>query len=153
MIACVFIPDFLLRSALRREGGKLEDFSKPLILLDLSRAPSRVIGVSVEGRSLGVKEGMPSKKAQAQCPEGIFLVHDPLQCERDQDRVLRVVEAFSPRLESAAPGLIYLDMGVFKGNGTESCEALRFQSEVFEKTGFRTCIGVTSNRFVSRVSA
>jgi hypothetical protein len=80
-----------------------------IFLLDSSQVSSKVLGASQKARSLGVKEGMP------------------LKSEQNYDQVIRVLEWFSPRIESAPPSLTYLDMGVFKGDGTELQEAFRLQ--------------------------
>ncbi len=87
----------------------------PIVAADLPPdAPSavffanRVVSASPEAIAYGIRRGMRRREAQARCPEVEVLTHDPARDARTFEKIVTVVESFSPRVEVVRPGLCVL---------------------------------------------
>ncbi len=69
---------------------------------------NRVVSSSPAAVEFGIRRGMRRREAQARCPEVEVLVHDPARDARAFEKVVAVVESFSPRVEIVRPGLCVL---------------------------------------------
>jgi protein ImuB len=111
MIACLVIPGFELRAALR---------AKPrLALVPAALAPEageeQLLGpVTAAAQAAGVKPGMRLGEALATCPSLVLVDRDPAAVEREWEGVLR-------RLEDAGFAVEPIDQGtvVFETRGVE----------------------------------
>ena len=103
MIACLIIPGFTLRAALR---------SKPRLRhlpAALAPEPGReaLIGpVTTAAEAAGVQAGMRMGEALATCPELILVEQDPAAVEQEWEGVLRRLEDSGFAVESAEPGVV-----------------------------------------------
>ena len=103
MIACLIIPGFALRAALR---------SRPRIQqvpAALAPEPGReaVIGpVTTAAEAAGVQAGMRMGEALATCPELVLVEQDPAAVEHEWEGVLRRLEDSGFAVESAEPGIV-----------------------------------------------
>ena len=106
MIACLAIPGFELRAALR---------SRPsLALRSAALAPpdgaEPLIGpVTAAADQAGVKPGMRMGEALATCPKLVLVEPDPAGAERDWEEIVRRLEDSGFAVESAALGTAYFD--------------------------------------------
>jgi protein ImuB len=106
MIACLAIPGFELRAALR---------SRPsLALSPAALAPAEgdepVIGpVTAAAEQAGVKPGMRMGEALATCPKLVLVEPDPATAERDWEEIVRRLEDSGFAVESAQLGTAYFD--------------------------------------------
>ncbi len=111
MIACLVIPGFELRAALR---------SRPRLALEpaaLAPVPGKepLLGpVTKAAEAIGVRAGMRLGEALATCPELVLVEQDPAAVEREWEGVLR-------RLEDAGFAVEPLEAGtvVFETRGVE----------------------------------
>ncbi|MGH2759105.1 MAG: DNA polymerase Y family protein [Actinomycetota bacterium] len=69
---------------------------------------NRVVSASPEAVAFGIRRGMRRREAQARCPEVEVLAHDPARDARTFEKIVSVVESFSPRVEVVRPGLCVL---------------------------------------------
>lgn len=92
--ACVWIPQFELRSRLREAGDAL--LGQPVILADVGSLSARVIDASAEAQAFGVRRQMPMTRARALCPEAALIPPDPAFLRAQRDTLLRRLYAFSP---------------------------------------------------------
>ncbi|CAN5764110.1 hypothetical protein BH18ACT13_BH18ACT13_09030 [soil metagenome] len=111
MIACLLIPGFELRAALRARPGLA------LVPAALAPDPSRepLLGpVTAAADAVGVKPGMRLGEALATCPSLVLVDRDPASVEREWEEVLR-------RLEDAGFGVDPVEHGVviFETRGVE----------------------------------
>jgi protein ImuB len=103
MIACVIIPGFALRAALR---------SKPRLQhvpAALAPEPGReaLIGpVTTAAEAAGVQAGMRMGEALATCPELVLVEQDPAAVEQEWEGVLRRLEDSGFAVESTEPGVV-----------------------------------------------
>jgi protein ImuB len=109
MIACVAIPGFELRAALR---------SRPkLALRPAALAPAAgeepLIGpVTAAAEALGVRPGMRMGEALATCPGLVLVEQDPAAAEQAWEGILRALEDAGFAVESADLGCVYFETRV-----------------------------------------
>jgi protein ImuB len=126
MLACLLIPGFELRAALRsRPRLALEPVAlgpialgpialDPLALDPLALAPppgtEPLLGpVTAAAEALGVKPGMRLGEALATCPDLQLVEQDPAAVEREWEALLRRLEDAGIAVEPAEPGVAYFD--------------------------------------------
>jgi len=113
-----------------------------------------VASASYEAKFLGVKTAMGFREALRVCPQAIVV---PGQYEHYADfaeRVRRILETYTPAVETAALDDFYLD---FAGTGRlyPNYEATlrRLQSEVFGCTGLNVSIGAARTKVVASIAS
>jgi protein ImuB len=108
MIACLLIPGFDLRAALRARPG--------LALQPAALAPrageDAVLGpVTAAAEALGVRPGMRMGEALATCPQLVLVEQDPSAAEQEWEGVLRRLEDTGFSVDSADLGIVYFETG------------------------------------------
>src|SRR5438128_3810380 len=106
MIACVLIPGFELRAALRRQPALA------LRAAALSPHPGTepLLGpVTAEAERLGVRPGMRLGEALATCPELVLVEQDPATAEQAWEEILRSLEDSGFAVDTAQPGCVYFE--------------------------------------------
>src|ERR671934_889205 len=106
MIACLLIPGFELRAALRERTGLA---LKPAAL---GPAPGDepVLGpVTAAAEAAGVRPGMRLGEALSLCPELALVEQDPATAEHEWEQLLKRLEDSGFAVESAALGCLYFE--------------------------------------------
>src|SRR5687767_15972757 len=106
MVACVLIPGFELRAALRRRPS--------LALFPAALAPAEgeepLLGpVTAAAEAKGVKPGMRMGEALATCPELALVEQDPSAAEQAWEDVLRRLEASGFEVEAVECGCVSVE--------------------------------------------
>jgi protein ImuB len=106
MIACLLIPGFELRAALRRRPR--------LALVPAALAPEPgeepLLGpVTAAAEAVGVKPKMRLGEALATCPSLALVERDPATVEREWEEVLRHLEDTGFAVDSAEQGAVYFE--------------------------------------------
>lgn len=107
MFAVIYIPDFFLQAALRSEP---ELRQRPVGLMDAATTKAAVIQATAAALQHGVVAGLTAHQAAARCPELLLKNRDPAQELSATEALLQTAYAFSPYLESTAPGVCTLDL-------------------------------------------
>jgi protein ImuB len=106
MIACLAIPGFELRAALRsRPSLSL----RPAALAPRDGAEPLIGPVTAAADQAGVKPGMRMGEALATCPKLVLVEPDPAGAERDWEEIVRHLEDSGFAVESTALGNAYFD--------------------------------------------
>jgi protein ImuB len=106
MIACLIVPGFELRAALRERPGLA------LVLAALSPLPGTepLIGpVTAAAQAAGVEPGMRMGEALAMCPQLVLVEQDPAAVEREWEGVLRRLEDSGFAVDPEEPGRVYFE--------------------------------------------
>ncbi|MDX6370730.1 MAG: protein ImuB [Gaiellaceae bacterium] len=106
MIACLLIPGFELRAALRKQPGLA------LRPAALSPVPGRepVLGpVTAEAERLGIRPGMRLGEGLATCPELVLVEQDPAAAEQAWEDILRALEDTGFAVDPAGVGCVYFE--------------------------------------------
>src|SRR4029450_12171473 len=106
MIACLAIPGFPLRAALRSRPSLV---AAPAALAPpAGEEPLIGPGTALAGAA-GVRPGMRMGEALAMCPRLVLVEEDPSAAEQAWEGILRRLEDAGFSVESAAPGCAYFE--------------------------------------------
>ena len=111
MIACLLIPGFELRAALRKRPGLA---LVPAALAPEAREEPLLGPVTAAAEAAGVKPGMRLGEALATCPSLVLVDRDPAAVEREWEDVLRRLEDAGFAVDSVERGAV-----VFETRGVE----------------------------------
>src|SRR5215218_4107199 len=106
MVACVLIPGFELRAALRtRPGLALE----PAALAPEPGGEPLLGPVTAAAEALGVRPGMRMGEALATCPRLLLVDADPAAAEREWEEALRRLEDAGFAVRPDRPGCVFFE--------------------------------------------
>ena len=106
MIACVLIPGFELRAALRAQPRLA---TGPAALAPEAGEEPLLGPVTAAGEAAGVKPGMRLGEALATCPQLVLVDRDPAAVEREWEGVLRRLEDAGFAVDPAEQGVVYFE--------------------------------------------
>jgi len=106
VLACLLIPSFELRAALR-ERPRLQ--LEPAALAPLPGREALVGAVTAAAAAAGVQPGMRMGEALAMCPVLRLVEQDPATVEREWEGVLRRLEDSGFAVEPDEPGCVYFE--------------------------------------------
>lgn len=146
-VACVLIHNFAVQAAVTRDPqlGR-----RPLIIGGSPFESKPVYDASPEAAACGVEPGMPLRRAYALCPEARFLPPDEKGYRELFEQVIAILNDFSPVVEIEGLGCAYLDITGVDG---EDALAREIRDSIFSPTRLNACLGISSNRFLSRTAA
>src|SRR5512132_22307 len=106
MIACLSIPAFELRAALRKRPSVA---LQPAALAPPDGAEPLIGSVTAAADQAGVRPGMRMGEALATCPKLVLVEPDPASAEREWEEIVRSLEDSGFAVESAVLGTAYFD--------------------------------------------
>lgn len=106
MIACIVIPGFDLRAALRAQPGLA---LRPAALAPLPGTEPRLGAVTASAEQAGVKPGLRLGEALATCPDLVLVEQDPATVEREWEELVRRLEGAGFAVEAPDPGAVYFE--------------------------------------------
>jgi nucleotidyltransferase/DNA polymerase involved in DNA repair len=106
MIACVLVPGFELRAALRKLPGLSV---RPAALAPLPGEEPLIGPVTAAADAVGVRPGMRLGEALATCPELALVERDPAASEQAWEAMLRRLEDAGFAVDPAEPGCVYFE--------------------------------------------
>jgi protein ImuB len=106
-LACFYVPMFVLAARLRSEPDLLNE---AVGIVEGSGNNAHIVAATRRARKKGIQPGLSLSQARALLPKLIARGRDS-ECERTaQEALLEVAETFSPRVEDAGEGLVFLDV-------------------------------------------
>lgn len=154
-LACILVPLFPLAARLRSEP---ELTSEAVALLEGNGTAARVAMATRRARRQGIRRGMTLAQARSILPRLIARGRDP-ECERAaQEALLEVAERFSPRIEDAGEGGVFIDIeGLerhFRREGADPEHELAVALvRAAESAGLPARAGIASSKLAARVAA
>ncbi len=107
MIACLYVPLFPLAARLRSEP---ELKGEAVAIFEGNGNAARVVAATKKARRAGIAPGMTLPQARARMP-GLVARGRDTECERAaEEALLEVAESFSPRVEDAGEGVVYVEL-------------------------------------------
>ena len=106
MVACILIPGFELRAALR-DRPRLG--LKPAALAPLPGTDAVLGPVTAAAEAFGVRPGMRLGEALATCPSLVLVDRDPAGVEHEWEAILARLEDAGFAVEPVEPGCLYFD--------------------------------------------
>ena len=158
-VACLWVPDLPLVAALRSEPALA---STPLVVV---RAPggteggaelssrARVLGASRPAAAEGVTPGLSLAEAQGRCPDLRVRAVSPEKMRAAAQAAVDAAAGVSPRVEEAAPGLVFIDAGglsqIFDNDVGIAAALLRGA----ESVGLCAAVGLAEGKLAARLAA
>ena len=149
MIACLTIPAFSLRAALK---DRPELRSKPAALAAAHGERPLVGPCTLTAEEAGVRPGMRLSEALATCPELHLVEQDPAGAEAEWERILRRLEDAGLAIEPAEPGCAYFETrGIERLAGGVKAAVQRALDAV--GAAWEPRVGVAERRFAALAAA
>jgi protein ImuB len=152
-IACLFIPLFPLAARLRSEP---ELAGEAVVVCEGNGSAARVVGASRPARRSGVRLGMSLAQARGILPSLIARGRDASAEGSAHEALLETAASLSPRLEDAAPDIVFADVGgmerLYDG---ASFEHDMGQAAIVAASSLDLPIrvGIASNKLAARIAA
>ncbi len=152
-LACSRVPLFPLAARLRSEPDLQ---GEAMAVFQGNGHAARTVAATRRARQAGVRPGMTLSQARALVPKITVRARDE-DCERAaRETLLEIAESFSPRIEDAGEGVIYLELdGLerhFPGDSPEH-ELAHALSVTTHQATLPTWIGIASSKLAARVAA
>jgi protein ImuB len=149
-LACFHIPLFPLAARLRSEPSLLNE---ALAIIEGTGGNAHVLAATRRARKRGVHAGMSLAQARTILPKLIARARDA-ECERAaQEALLEVAETFSPRIEDAGEGLVYLDVSGTERHFASETELGKSAVRAMETNGLPGRAGIAASKLAARVAA
>ena len=152
-LACARVPLFPLAARLRSEP-ELRD--EAVAIFQGNGNAARAVAATRRARQAGIRPGMSLPQTRALVPKLTVRARDE-DCERAaQDTLLEIAESFSPRIENAGGGIVYLELdGLdrhFPGDSPEE-DLGHALTVTTDKASLPTWVGIASSKLAARVAA
>src|SRR5438270_1786854 len=106
-LACFYVPMFVLAARLRSEPDLLNE---AVGIVEGNGNNAHIVAATRRARKKGIQPGQSLAQARSLLPKLIARGRDA-ECERTaQEALLEVAETFSPRVEDAGEGVVFLDV-------------------------------------------
>ena len=106
-LACFYVPMFVLAARLRSEPDLLNE---AVGIVEGNGSNAHIVAATRRARKKGIQPGLSLAQARSLLPKLIARGRDA-ECERTaQEALLEVAETFSPRVEDAGEGVVFLDV-------------------------------------------
>ena len=149
MVACLTIPGFELRAALRLRPGLAR---RPAALAPLPGREPLVGPVTAAAEAAGVKPGMRLGEALATCPPLVLVDHDPATSEDEWERIVRRLEDAGFAVEPSGLGTAYFEtQGVERLYG--GVERALHRALAAVGSGWDARVGAAERRFAALAAA
>jgi len=127
---------------------------KPVVVGSPPNQRGVVSTASYEARKFGIHSAMPSRTAGKLCPHATFL---PVRMERYMemsDRVMTIIESFSPVIEQVSVDEAFVDVrGALRRWGDSVKLARALKDKIKTDLGLTASVGVAPNKFLAKVAS
>ncbi|MEA2462475.1 MAG: protein ImuB, partial [Acidobacteriota bacterium] len=149
-IACIHVPMFPLAARLRSEPDLLNE---AVAIVDGDGGGAHIIAATRRARTKGIGPGMSLAQARSLVPKLIARARDT-ECERTaQEALVEVAETFSPRVEDAGEGLVFLDVSGLERHFASELDLGKAMLRGAEDVGLPARCGLAASKLAARVAA
>ena len=149
-IACLYVPMFPLAARLRSEPELL---TEALVIVEGNGNGAHVIAATRRARTKGIRPGMTLAQARSILPKLIARARDA-ECERTaQEVLLEVAETFSPRVEDAGEGIVFIDVSGMERHFASEKELADAASRAADGIGLPARVGLAASKLAARIAA
>lgn len=149
-IACFFVPMFPLAARLRSEPELLQ---QAVAIVEGSGNSVHVVAATRRARTKGIRPGLSLAQARSILPKLIARARDS-ECERTaQEALLEVAETFSPRVEDAGEGVVFVDIAGMTRHFPTEKELAAAAIRAADNSGMPARVGIAASKLAARVAA
>ena len=150
LIICIWIPRFALESSARSRLLEAE----PDAIYEAESTGQPLLAVRAQLEAGGVRPGLLLREVQTRWPTLRLRAYQYEQASAAFESVLRILDSFSPFVESSTAGHAYLDAsGLERQYGSRDQLAQRIRKAVQIGSTYSAQVGVGSSKFVADVAA
>ncbi|HVE72151.1 MAG TPA: DNA polymerase Y family protein [Thermoanaerobaculia bacterium] len=149
-IACLYVPMFALAARLRSEPELLNE---AVAIVEGSGNSAHVVAATRRARTKGIRPGLSLAQARSILPKLIARGRDT-ECERTaQEALFEVSETFSPRVEDAGDGVVYVDIAGMTRHFENELDLARSAMRAADGVGLPARVGIAASKLAARVAA
>ncbi|HEV2722785.1 MAG TPA: DNA polymerase Y family protein [Thermoanaerobaculia bacterium] len=149
-IACFYVPLFPLAARLRSEPELL---SEAAAIVEGNGSAAHILAATRRARKHGIRAGQTLAQARAILPKLIARGRDA-ECERTaQEALLEAAETFSPRIEDAGDGLVFVDVSGTERHYETELDLAKSAMRAIDAIGLPGRVGVAGSKLAARVAA
>ncbi|PYQ29625.1 MAG: hypothetical protein DMF56_11720 [Acidobacteria bacterium] len=149
-IACLYVPMFPLAARLRSEPELL---SEALAIVEGNGSTAHLVAATRRARTKGIRAGMTLAQARSILPKLIARARDA-ECERTaQEALLEVAETFSPRVEDAGDGFVFIDVSGMGRHFASEKDLGDAALRACDNIGLPARFGLAASKLAARVAA
>ncbi|MBN1141856.1 MAG: DNA polymerase IV [Deltaproteobacteria bacterium] len=113
-----------------------------------------VSACSYEARKFGVRSAMPTAEARRRCPHGVFLPGRMGRYQEVSQRIMAILDDFSPLVERASVDEAYLDITGMEGLFESPARlAAALKQAIRDQTGLACSIGIAPVKFLAKIAS
>ncbi|MBL0028710.1 MAG: DNA polymerase IV [Rhodanobacteraceae bacterium] len=117
-------------------------------------ARSVVCAASYEARTFGVRSAMPALRAEALCPQAVFVPPDFARYREASRRVREIFARHTDLIEPLSLDEAYLDVSTNKqGIASATAIARSIRADIRDETGLTASAGVAPNKFIAKIAS
>ncbi|HEX6084152.1 MAG TPA: DNA polymerase Y family protein, partial [Thermoanaerobaculia bacterium] len=149
-IACFYVPMFPLAARLRSEPELLNE---AVAVVEGNGNGAHVVAATRRARTKGIKPGLSLAQARSILPKLIARGRDT-ECERTaQEALIEVAESFSPRVEDAGEGVVYIDIAGMTRHYDTELDLAKAAMRAADEIGLPARVGIAASKLAARVAA
>jgi len=149
-LACLLVPLFPLAARLRSEPELLNE---ALAVVEGNGNNAHVVAATRRARKKGIHPGLSLAQARSVMPKLIARGRDA-ECERTaQEALLEVAETFSPRIEDAAEGIVFIDISGTERHFPSERDLAAAAVRACDGIGLPARCGIAASKLAARVAA
>lgn len=127
---------------------------KPVIVGALPGNRGVVSAASYEARAFGVHSAMPVSEAFQRCPQGIFVRPSMDHYSRDSEKIMEILQEFSPEIEQISVDEAFLDItGTERLWGAPVQTARSIKTAIRDRLGLTASVGIAPNKFLAKIAS
>lgn len=149
-LACFFVPMFPLAARLRSEPNLR---AEAVAIVEGNGGAAHVIAATKRARTKGIHAGHSLAQARSILPKLIARGRDA-ECERTaQEALFEVAESFSPRVEDAGDGVVFVDITGMTRHFPSELDLAKAAMRAADEIGLPARVGVAASKLAARVAA
>jgi len=149
-LACFFVPMFPLAARLRSEPELLPE---AVAIVEGNGNNAHIVAATRRARQKGIHRGLSLPQARSIVPKLIARGRDA-ECERTaQEALLEIGEMFSPRVEDAGDGLLFVDISGTERHYPNEEELARSAIRALDAITLPARVGIAACKLAARVAA
>lgn len=149
-IACFYVPMFPLAARLRSEPELLQE---AVAIVEGNGNSAHVVAATRRARTKGIRPGLSLAQARSILPKLIARGRDA-ECERTaQEALFEAAESFSPRVEDAGEGVVYVDIAGMSRHYDNELDLARSAMRAADGVGLPARVGIAASKLAARVAA
>jgi DNA polymerase-4 len=109
---------------------------------------------SYEARKFGIHSAQPISQAFRLCPKGAFVRPRFERYVELSDRIMSILESFTPLVEPASLDEAYLDLtGTGRLIGNPSSAGKKIKRDIFDSVHLTASVGIGPNKFIAKMAS